>query len=270
MVERFGYSLDVGKSLESEKDSEEKEGSKKEKAEEEVLETPKGEELSADSVQKDILDDIKEDIEVRPINAEEVDSPDELPEDFAEEGVSADRMPPIIDDESAQDEDVIDKKEELDEFEEPMPDEPEDEPEPGPEKPPGPEEEDVNEMVDESFKEQNKVKESSDDKKGFGLWKWSAGIALVLILAVIVYKLGFVGVVDANTPVDIPSDEDIDAELEDFFRNSEVISDVPAEEPVMEDEIIVPVENTEKEESPKVIKTKDPEELLDLLNQGLN
>lgn len=331
MVERFGYSLDVGKSLESE---EKNKKSSEETVEEEPLQTPTGEDLSADSVEKDILDDIKEDIEVTPETAEKEDQADEAleksddedepiidkgseevyKEDIVEaqekqsfsesqkpevsvtkEEVSADKFPPIVDEESAQEEDVIDKKEELDEFEEPMPDKPEEEPAPEPEKPIEPEEEDVKEMVDESFKEENKSQETvtakevtSDDAKGFGWWKWGMGIAIILVLAIIVFKLGFVGVVDNNpTPV-VPTDEEIDQELEDFFEDSgllnefedidtesknakEILKEIKEKEgensfEEFEQEIKDVIEETPIEK----IKDKNPDELLDLLKEGLN
>ncbi len=299
MVERFGYSLDVGKSMESEESK--KKEKKEDKIEEESLQEPTGEDLSADSVQKDILDDIKEDIEVSPSDANEIDKSDadELPEQddedmpkidktseevYSEESVSADKIAPIIDDESAQDEDVMDKKEDLDEFEEPMPDEPEPEPEPEPEKPPVPGEEDVKEMVDESFKEQNAKKEVEEERSGFNWWKWGTGIVIILILAVIVYKLGFVGVVDNNPTAAVPADEDIDQELEAFFDDNKIddedsVLNVKTESKVDESPITKKVlyedgssgvisEEEPAPEEPEV-KEKDPDVLLNLLKQGV-
>ncbi|MBD3361992.1 hypothetical protein GF358_04350 [Candidatus Woesearchaeota archaeon] len=365
MVERFGYSLDVGKSLENENsdNSEKNEESKKEKdsgkdtsseqsRSNEPLGDPKTEDLSVDSTEKDILDDIKEDIEIKPANAEGVDedSADELPEEdntgvseedsmssvaktseeaYAEESVSAEKIPPIVDEEeSAQDKGVVDKKEELDEFEEPMPDKPEKEPEPEPEKPRTQEEEDVDEMVDKSFKEDKIVKETTsaqeavvtqettseeatpketkadEEAKGFGWKKWAVGIAVVLVLAVIVYKLGFVGVVDNSPTAAVPSDDEIDQELDEFFKDAdieditanpepevdeEIIEDTlseESEEPVAQEDYQTVTETPEEtEQKSSVIKKvgrdepikfrpepepKDPDELLNILNQGLS
>jgi len=326
MVERFGYSLDVGKSMDNEGSSEETKESEKPESEdkkqapeieEEDLKEVSGEDLSAKNMQKDILDEIKEDIEVKPVSFDKVeendddeDEPDltrasdEAYKDETKE--EQDEIAPIIDDsdedsaeekvkagkESAQDEEVVDKKEEgvpdkreeLDEFEEPMPDKPEPEPEPEPEKPPGPEEKDVNDMVDRSFKETNSSPED-EAKEGvrFGRkYKWIAGIAIIIVLALLVYKLGFVGVVD-NNPEPVVSDEGIDQELDEFFQDSEVVSDIETGEASLdlpETSEPVPVKKSEEiplkdtvepslDDTPSLTDEQEKQELLDVLKQGL-
>jgi hypothetical protein len=309
MVERFGYSLDVGKSLENKEESEDsievsdkkehsKEESQKEESkeepivEEEVLEDDDqeeltGESISADNMKQDILDEIKEDIEIKPVSFDKVDSADELSEDLEDDQ-------DVLDPSSAEaySEDVIEVKiKPITDFDSKEGIEEEIEEEPA--RPPAPGEEDVTEMVEESFKEQARPVKA-EPRQGRSLWRWGFGVLIIVILAFVVIKMGFIGTVDNAPSAAVVSDDDIDAELEAFFEGSEVMDDIVSEvekEPVKETDLVpepvdglhmVPIEpEKEIEQEPEVIEEPAPidtekdtvdeqKKLLDTLMQGLN
>jgi len=324
MVERFGYSLDIGKSLEHEQDdsstnkdissesqdnskspdsssqpqdSSQDESSNVEVKEEDVdsgegLSEPivddsdeeiTGEMLSANRMKKDILEQIKEDVEdpsYAETNNRASDELDDLEDD-------KDVFNPTSEDAYSSEGSVELEQggmqaEAREEFEEPMPETPEEEPAYEAEKPLTAEEEDVKDMVDKSFTENNHIDEiiEEDRQQTRSLWKWGAGIALLLILLIVVVKMGFIGPID-NTPSSaVPSVDDL-INLDSENMDEGLVTDlIPAvQKDTVKEAVPVAVEDSElgskeiiKKDSITIItdvKEKDPEQLLSILKEGL-
>lgn len=324
MAERFGYSLDIGKSLENDEDSEQKTGSAKEESKEEESsekETPAvsdnevteespeadmpsdnaaeneakvdsedfgepivddsdeevtGEMLSANKVKKDILDEIKEDVEgvseasgtVRADNdIEDLEDDKAVFNPTSEEAYAEESSAEAVESEhiadNAQEEGVADSAEEESYVSE--------------EKPLTPEEADVKDMVDKSFEENNEANAilEEDKMQTSSLWKWGVGILILIVLAFVVVKFGFIGPVDNNPTAAVPVDE---VPLETDSTDSLVTDVIPVEkEPINE---AVPIDDSEvdskeviKKDSVTIVtdvKEKDPEQLLSILKEGLN
>lgn len=297
MVERFGYSLDIGKSLENDEDSEHKADSAKEESKKEESvekETPAvsdneiteespeagsqgdnaaeteakvdsedfgepivddsdeeitGEMLSANKVKKDILDEIKEDVEgvseasgsVRAdSDVEDLEDDKEVFNPTSEEAYSEESTAGNIAD-GAQEESYVSE-----------------------EKPLTPEEADVKDMVDESFKENNDANAilEEDQMQTSSLWKWGAGILVLLVLTFVVVKFGFIGPVDNNPTTAVPVDE---VPLETDSTDSLVTDVIPP----IEEAPVVPIEPEPLPEPVPIVKEKDPEQLLNILKEGL-
>ncbi len=346
MAERFGYSLDIGKSLENDENSEQKADSAKEESKEEVVvdqesasvsdnesdeensehnsqsnsdnessendnnesrenrskeseatvdsedfgepivddsdEEVTGEMLSANKVKKDILDEIKEDVEgvseasgsVRADNdIEDLEDDKEVFNPTSAEAYSEESPAEAVESEhiadKAQEEGVLDSAEEESYVSE--------------QRPLTPEEEDVKDMVDKSFKENTEADAIIEEDKlqTSSLWKWGVGVLILIVLAFVVVKFGFIGPVDNTPSAAIPVDE---IPLETDSTDSLVTDVIPVVNEDVQDEPVVPVESEkelitepvqepvpEPEPAPIVpVKEKDPEQLLNILKEGLN
>jgi len=330
MAERFGYSLDIGKSLEHDEDSEQKADSAKEESKDEESlekETPAvsdnevaeesqesdsasesdstadsntessegnsneeteakvdsedfgepivddsdeeitGEMLSANKVKKDIFDEIKEDVEgiseasgnIRADNDIEDLEDDKAvfnptsEEAYAEESpAEAVESENIADKEIVQEEGVVDS-DGVSADSEGSADEQSYVSE---QRPLTPEEEDVKDMVDKSFKENTEADAiiEEDKMQTFSLWKWGLGVLILIVLVFVVVKFGFIGPADNNPSAAVPVDDETPSDDIDSL----VTDVIPAVNEDVPDEPIVPA------------KEKDPEQLLNILKEGLN
>jgi hypothetical protein len=341
MVERFGYSLDVGKSLENEDKGAENASAKAsgEESKEEVhveQESPsvsdngqanseepannssdenngKGEEthnsedlgepivddsdeevtgemLSARKMKKDILDEIKDDVEgvseasgtVRADNdLEDLEDDKEVFNPTSDEAYAEERPAEAVESEHiadrVQEEGVLGEGSEESSYV-------------SEEKPLTPEEADVKDMVDESFRENNEAGAilEEDQQQTFGLWKWGVGIIILLVLTFVVVKFGFIGPVDNSPTAAVPGDSEFvdlgeEGLVTDVIPSSEELEvpSGPAEEIPVEEtppaeavpdssDLVVTKDYFTVDSTNAPQKEKDPEQLLSILKEGLN
>jgi len=240
--------------------------------------------LSAKKMKKDILEEIKDDVEGQSYAESTNRASDDLDDMEDDKEVFNPTSEDAYSSEGSVESEGGMQAEAREEFEEPMPETPEDEPAYEVEKPLTPEEEDVTDMVDRSFTENNHIDEiiEEDRKQTRSLWKWGAGIALLLILLIVVVKMGFIGPVDNIPSSAVPSIDDlitedsgnIDAGLvTDLIPAVQPVKTVKPDKPVVEN---VPVEDSSKEVIKKDAITivtdaqeKDPDQLLNILKEGL-